>query len=65
MKKKTLSTFEASQFLGVATQTLSNWRHMGRGPKHEKNGVFVQYNMLDLIEYKKARKKANARKEKK
>ena len=41
----------ASKILGVAVQTLRNWRHQRRGPVYVKMGRSVRYQMDDLENY--------------
>jgi len=41
----------AAQFLGVAVQTLRNWRHLRRGPAYVKMGRSVRYQVEDLKAY--------------
>jgi predicted site-specific integrase-resolvase len=42
---------EAAKFLGVAVQSMRNWRHQGRGPAYIKKGRMVRYAMQDLMDY--------------
>ena len=42
---------KASKVLGVAVQTLRNWRHQRRGPVYIKMGRSVRYQVGDLINY--------------
>lgn len=39
---------KAAKFIGVAVQTLRNWRHMRRGPAYLKIGKAVRYRIQDL-----------------
>jgi hypothetical protein len=41
----------ASKVLGVAVQTLRNWRHQRRGPAYVKMGRSVRYEFNDLVDY--------------
>ena len=41
----------AAKFLGVAVQTLRNWRHQSRGPAYVKMGRSVRYQVDDLVDY--------------
>jgi hypothetical protein len=41
---------EAAKFLGVATQSLRNWRCLRRGPAYIKKGKMVRYAMKDLMD---------------
>ncbi|WP_430867441.1 helix-turn-helix transcriptional regulator [Demequina aurantiaca] len=46
-----LSGPDAALYLGVATQTLANWRNLGRGPKYMRQGRLharVYYKIADL-----------------
>ena len=46
----------AARFLGVAVQTLRNWRHQSRGPAYVKMGRSVRYQVDDLVDYLKKKK---------
>ena len=46
----------AATFLGVAVQTLRNWRHQRRGPAYIKMGRSVRYQINDLMDYLKKKK---------
>jgi excisionase family DNA binding protein len=50
MTKPYLSTEEAAGYLGVAAQTLRNWRSQGRSPAYIKlnKGKLVRYLQADL-----------------
>lgn len=43
-----LSRPHAAKYLGVAVQTLANWRSLRRGPKWVKVGGKVFYRLADL-----------------
>ena len=43
---------EAARILGVAVQTLRNWRHQRRGPAYLKSGTRVNYLVEDLKAYR-------------
>lgn len=43
-----LSRPHAAKYLGVAVQTLANWRSLGRGPNCIKIGGKVFYRLVDL-----------------
>ncbi|MEA1945993.1 MAG: helix-turn-helix domain-containing protein [Thermodesulfobacteriota bacterium] len=43
-----LNDVEAAKFLGVATQTLRNWRHQRKGPPYLKISRSVRYRLDDL-----------------
>jgi hypothetical protein len=47
---------EASRIIGVARQTLANWRHLQKGPCYVKGGRVVRYAVSDLLAYMEARK---------
>ena len=42
---------QAAQHLGVAEQTLANWRYMGKGPRFYRVGASVKYDEGDLDAY--------------
>ena len=42
---------EAAKFIGVAVQTLRNWRHQRKGPAYHKIGKAVRYRVSDLEVY--------------
>ena len=44
----------AAQKLGIAVQTLRNWRHQGRGPSYIKMGRRIGYQEKDLERYVQA-----------
>ncbi len=46
----------ASGIIGVAQQTLANWRHLRRGPCYVKSGRLVRYSVSDLLAFMEARK---------
>ena len=48
-QKKFLNDRELSEMTGIARQTLSNWRHRGKGPEYVKLERLVLYP-LDSIE---------------
>jgi len=41
----------ASDFLGVAVETLRSWRKQGRGPRFRKIGRCVRYSLRDLAQF--------------
>lgn len=47
---------EAARLLGVAVQTLRNWRHQRRGPAYCKAGTRVNYLVEDLKSYREKRR---------
>ena len=48
---QSLDERQASKVLGMAVQTLRNWRHQRRGPVYVKLGRSVRYQMDDLENY--------------
>jgi hypothetical protein len=42
---------EAAKTMGLAVQTLRNWRHLRRGPAYVKLGRSVRYRIDDLMEF--------------
>lgn len=47
-----LTPLQASEFLGVPSGTLAQWRSQGRGPQYVKlEGRLVRYRTLDLERY--------------
>lgn len=55
-----LNDIEAGEFLGVSTQTMRNWRHLGRGPAYVKLSPGprgrVAYIVRDLKAYRDSRR---------
>jgi len=47
---------EASGILGMARQTLANWRHLQKGPCYVKSGRAIRYAVSDLLAYMESRK---------
>lgn len=45
---------EAGALIGADAKTLSNWRHMGKGPRYVKMGKFVRYWKSELLRWSKA-----------
>ena len=43
-----MTPFEVSQYLGVPTGTLANWRYRGRGPAFIRVGRHVRYCAADI-----------------
>jgi len=52
----TLSHNQAAEYLGVAAQTLYNWRHERRGPNYVKMGRKIVYRQGDLDRFMESRK---------
>lgn len=48
MSRRWLTSREASAFLGLADQTLANWRYLGKGPRFYRVGQLVKYDERDL-----------------
>lgn len=46
-----LGTKAAAAYLGVAVQTLANWRYANRGPRFTRTGRSVKYRQADLDAY--------------
>lgn len=46
-----LSPKEAAHFIGVAVNTLANWRSIGRGPKFYKYCGHVRYSHNDISDW--------------
>ena len=42
---------EAANYLGLAVQTLRNWRHLKKGPPYLKLSRVVRYRTVDLQNY--------------
>ena len=53
---QSLDENQAAKILGVAVQTLRNWRHQCRGPAYVKMGRSVRYQVNDLVDYLKKKK---------
>jgi len=49
--ERALNEREAAKILGVAIQTLRNWRCRRKGPPYIKMGRAVRYQLIDLLEY--------------
>ena len=49
---RTLTDERAAEYLGMATQTLRNWRTFGKGPEYLKMGRSVRYRLSALETYK-------------
>lgn len=48
MSRRWNSSREASAYLGLAEQTLANWRYLGKGPRYYRVGQLVKYDERDL-----------------
>ncbi len=48
---KTVDEKTAARILGIAVQTLRNWRHVRRGPAYVKMGRSVRYQLRDIQAY--------------
>ena len=47
-----VSDVEAGRIMGVAPQSLRNWRCLGRGPAYSKRGGrLIRYKIQDLIDF--------------
>ncbi|MEY8655214.1 helix-turn-helix transcriptional regulator [Brachybacterium paraconglomeratum] len=50
--ERLLTPPEAAELLGIAPQTLANWRSMGKGPRFVRVGSrSVRYRLSDLLAY--------------
>ena len=47
-QERMLTDEQAAEFLGMAKQTLRNWRTFGRGPDYLKMGRSVRYKLSSL-----------------
>jgi predicted DNA-binding transcriptional regulator AlpA len=54
--KQYIKDIEAAEYLGLAVQTLRNWRCSMTGPKYVKAGKAVRYSIDDLNAYMQQRK---------
>jgi predicted site-specific integrase-resolvase len=54
---KRFDTESAATFLGVAAQTLKNWRVLGIGPEYLKLNGRVVYDEKDLSQWTDARRR--------
>jgi hypothetical protein len=43
-----MSSQETARYVGVAPQTLANWRYLGRGPRFYRVGQLVKYDLRDV-----------------
>ena len=57
--KKLLTALEASQYLGIQSQTLAVWRCRGRHPhlRFHKIGRLVRYSVADLQKWIESQRK--------
>lgn len=53
-EKQSYTTAEAATYLGLATQTLYNWRRLGKGPKRIGSGKAARYRVSDLDAWQEA-----------
>lgn len=51
MNKQYLKPEEAADYLGIAPQTLANWRYQGGGPRFIKAGRNVRYDASTLQQW--------------
>jgi hypothetical protein len=51
-----LNEFEVAKIIGLAVQTLRNWRFIGKGIPYTKAGRSVRYELGDVLEFMKARR---------
>lgn len=47
-ERQLLASRAAADYLGVAAQTLANWRYLGTGPRYFRVGQLVKYDQGDL-----------------
>lgn len=47
---------EAATMLGLHRQTLSNWRHVQRGPAYARFGRACRYRLADLMNYAQSKR---------
>ena len=47
---------KTAQIMGLAEQTLRNWRHLGMGPPYYKLGRAVRYRLKDILSFMEARR---------
>lgn len=50
-EKRSMTTPEAAEFLGVSESSLRHWRCIGYGPRYRKLGRSVRYRTEDLIAF--------------
>ena len=50
-KVQVVNDREAARFLGLAPQTLRNWRTNRKGPKYVRLGGRIVYRLVDLNEF--------------
>jgi len=53
---RVIDDYGAANELGVAVQTLRNWRSKCRGPAYLKIGRSVRYQVKDIEEYKRKKR---------
>jgi len=46
-----VNDIEAAKIIGLAVQTMRNWRHLRKGPKYLKIGRSIRYDLLDIFEW--------------
>lgn len=46
-----LTARQVSEYLGVPTSTLANWRYQGRGPAFVRLGGHVRYRARDVTDW--------------
>jgi len=47
-RRKLVGKKEAAAYLGLAEQTLANWRYLGKGPRYFRVGQLIKYDENDL-----------------
>ena len=48
---KLLNEREVARILGIARQTVANWRFKGKEPRYHKIGRSVRYSLADIEEF--------------
>lgn len=48
MPRRWMTSRETAEHLGVADQTLANWRYLSRGPRYYRVGQLVKYDQADV-----------------
>ena len=49
--EQVINEVKAAEILGVAVQTMRNWRHQGKPPAYVKLSRCVRYKIEDLKDY--------------
>ena len=51
-----MDDYKAADKVGVAVQTMRNWRCKGRGPAYLKLGRSIRYRLEDIEAYKRKKR---------